>query len=410
MVKKIVPTEEQANAIQYCLDYINNKIFDNGKGYIFISGQAGVGKSEIQKFILSNFKPNEFELAAYTAKAARVMEDKSGYHASTIHKLMYKPVYDEDGDIIDWIYDRDRLKKRKDLKFILIDECSMMTQRQLNDLKSSGKKIIVFGDYYQLPPINAPQIFSKQNADIILSKIHRQAEGNPLIQHLSNLRKGIDIPYGNIENKLIKVNNVAEYFNNDVKRFLDYDQIICGTNATRTMMNKMIREIKGIHSQLPVKDERLICLKNNQSLGIANGDQMIAMEDSYYYDDEKGLFCLHTDLNDKINANKKRKNKKYRNSFVMISDLYDEKPRKRISWYEQMMNRRYNDEKGKDLIMYKHYVETDFAYAISCHKSQGSEWKNILIIDESDIFSDIKYRWLYTAVSRGKESVTIVRL
>ena len=408
MVKKIVPTEEQANAIQYCLDYINNKISDNGKGYIFISGQAGVGKSEIQKFILSNFKPNEFELAAYTAKAARVMEDKSGYHASTIHKLMYKPVYDEDGDIIDWIYDRDRLKKRKDLKFVLIDECSMMTQRQLNDLKSSGKKIIVFGDYYQLPPINAPQIFSKQNADIILSKIHRQAEGNPLIQHLSNLRKGIDIPYGNIENKLIKVNNVAEYFNNDVKRFLDYDQIICGTNATRTMMNKMIREIKGINSQLPVKDERLICLKNNQSLGIANGDQMIAMEDSYYYDDEKGLFCLHTDLNDKINANKKKKNKKFRNSFVMISDLYDGKTRKRLNWFEQMNNRHYDNK--KDLMMFKHYVETDFAYAISCHKSQGSEWKNVLIIDESDIFSDIKYRWLYTAVSRGKESVTIVRL
>ena len=58
--------------------------------------------------------------------------------------------------------------------------------------------------------------------------------------------------------------------------------------------------------------------------------------------------------------------------------------------------------------MEKHYVESDFAYAISCHKSQGSEWKNVLVIDESDIFPDIKYRWLYTAVSRGKEKVTIV--
>lgn len=413
MIKKIIPTEEQANAIQYCLDYIDGKISDNGKGYIFISGQAGVGKSEIQKFILSHFRPNQFVLAAYTAKAARVMEEKSGYKASTIHKLMYIPIYDEDGDVIDWIYDKDKLKKNKQLKFVLIDECSMMTPRQLNDLKSSGKKIIVFGDYYQLPPINTPQIFTRQNADIILSKIHRQAESNPIIQHLSNLRKNIDIPYGNIDNKLIKVNNLAEYFGGDISKFLNYDQIICGTNATRNQLNKTIREIKGITSNLPVKGEKLICLKNNISLGMANGDQFIAMEDACNYDNYNGIFKLHTDINDKLNEKKKRKNKKYNECFTFISDIYDETDRKRISWYDVISMKRsgeWDKLKDKPLVYRKNMLESDFSYAISCHKSQGSEWKNILIIDESSIFPDFKYRWLYTAVSRCRESATIVKI
>ena len=413
MVKKIIPTEEQANAIQFCLDYIDGKVSDNGKGYIFISGQAGVGKSEIQKFILSHFKPKEFVLAAYTAKAARVMEEKSGFKASTIHKLMYVPIYDDDGDIVDWYYDKYKLKDNKDLKFVLIDECSMMTQRQMNDLKTSGKKIIVFGDYYQLPPINTPQIFTKQNADIILSKIHRQAESNPIIQHLSNLRKNIDIPYGNIDNKLIKVNNLAELFNGDIKKFLDYDQIICGTNATRNQLNKTIRDIMGIKSPLPVKGEKLICLKNNIKVDLANGDQFIAMEDATDYDDYQGLFRLHTDINDKQNKNKKNKRKKFNNSFTLISDIYDNTERKRISWYEQLQLRKegvWQQLDDKPLIYRQNFVESDFSYAISCHKAQGSEWKNILIIDESSIFSNFKYRWLYTAVSRCRESATIVKL
>ena len=404
-IKKIVPTEEQAKAIQYCLDYIDGKVSDNGKGYIFISGQAGVGKSEIQKFVLNNFRKNQFKLAAYTAKAARVMEDKSGYPASTIHRLMYKPILDRDGNILDWVFDRDILRDDRNLKFVLIDECSMMSQRQLDDLISSGKKIIVFGDYYQLPPINAPQIFTKQNADIVLTKIHRQAEGNPLIQYLTKLRKGEDIDNCNIDNKLIKSNDINEVFGGDIKKFLDYDQIICGTNATRKALNAMIRkEIKGIDSPFPVAGERLICLKNNYNVDLANGDQFEINCDAFNYRKDRGTFCVKRDI--EPFKNKKREIVKER-IMVCMSDNYDDIIRHRMPEYLA----RGKDRSNPDiLIQGKHLIESDYSYVISCHKAQGSEWKNVLVIDESDVFRDTKYRWLYTAVSRGKESVTIISL
>jgi len=404
-IKKIIPTEEQSKAIQYCIDYIEGKIGDNGKGYIFISGQAGVGKSEIQKFILNNYESDEFKLVAYTAKAARVMSEKSGYESSTIHRLMYTPVTDSKGEIIDWIYDRDTLRKNKKLKFVLIDECSMMTEYQLNDLISSGKKIIVFGDYYQLPPINAPQIFTKENADIILSKIHRQAEGNPLIQHLVNLRNKIDVPYGNFGGKLIKVPNVVEYFNNDTKKFLDYDQIICGTNNTRKMLNQMIRQIKGIKSDLPTVGEKLICLKNNNKVGVVNGEQFIVKQAPKFYNKKMGLARIYTDINEERNIENHNKKDK---GFVFITDNFDNIIRERISRY--VLPKTVKTLPNGGLIQEPHYVEADFAYSISCHKSQGSEWKNVLIVDESDMFGEFKYRWLYTAVSRGKESATIIKL
>jgi exodeoxyribonuclease-5 len=70
----------------------------------------------------------------------------------------------------------------------------------------------------------------------------------------------------------------------------------------------------------------------------------------------------------------------------------------------------FSDEVAKpDWKMLKGSQEFDYGYAITCHKSQGSQWDNVLVYDESWCFRDQWERWLYTAITRAAEKITIVK-
>jgi exodeoxyribonuclease-5 len=57
----------------------------------------------------------------------------------------------------------------------------------------------------------------------------------------------------------------------------------------------------------------------------------------------------------------------------------------------------------------KRYDEFDFGYALTVHKAQGSQWNNVVLFDESFAFRDTRERWLYTAITRAAETLTVVR-
>jgi len=57
----------------------------------------------------------------------------------------------------------------------------------------------------------------------------------------------------------------------------------------------------------------------------------------------------------------------------------------------------------------KRYDEFDYGYALTVHKAQGSQWNNVVLFDESWAFRDTRERWLYTAITRAAETLTIVR-
>jgi exodeoxyribonuclease-5 len=78
-------------------------------------------------------------------------------------------------------------------------------------------------------------------------------------------------------------------------------------------------------------------------------------------------------------------------------------------------NNKENDLNLPEKMARGHYDEFDYAYAITCHKSQGSQWDKVVVFDESGVFGgrgdreDVPQRWLYTAVTRAAEAVVIVR-
>lgn len=407
----IVLTDTQNQAVAGALNFIRTfKPNSNKKPFYFINGYAGTGKTTIMRFLLDNFKRKFFRIATFTGKAAKVVKERTGYNCQTIHSLIYIPVYDEYGNIKRWILNHDEIAN-SEIKFIVLDEVSMVGGKMWRDLLSFNKPIIVFGDTFQLPPVSGDEIFTTNMADITLTEIHRQALENPIVRLSMDIRNGKTIPLGNFDNKVIKISNMNEFFKDEKGyRLQDFEQIICGKNLTRNVINNFYREnILGIKDKFPVKEEKLIVLKNNHFIGLMNGEILTCKSNMLFYNDNTGILTYKTDFDiekDKITIENNKRNgikkKKPDNHSLLISDLYDNKIRERI--FAALAE----NNPGK-LVYRAPYLETDFAYAITCHKSQGSQYESGIIFDESYIFRDNKDRWLYTALTRFVDKCIIVQ-
>jgi len=401
----IVLTDIQNKAVDGAIKFIKNFKPHQSRSFYFINGYAGTGKTTIMKYMLDSFQRRHFRIATFTGKAAKVVKSKTGYNCQTIHSLIYTPLTDRNGNIIKWILNRAELES-SDIKFIVLDEVSMVGDKMWNDLLSFNKPIVVFGDTFQLPPVSGREIFTTAMADITLTEIHRQALENPIVRLSMDIREGKGIPLGNHGDKVIKIKDLPEYFSNEEGHKLqDFEQIICGKNDTRKALNDFYRkEILHIDSQLPKKDEKIIVLKNNQFRGLMNGEILTTESNVKFYNESEGIFTIITDF-DKRKDEKRALSARLpfaQSKSICISDLYDGKTRERI----MASLKRENDNR---LVYKAPYLETDFAYAITCHKSQGSQYESGIIFDESYIFRDNKDRWLYTALTRFVDKCIIVQ-
>jgi exodeoxyribonuclease-5 len=148
------------------------------------------------------------------------------------------------------------------------------------------------------------------------------------------------------------------------------DIVICGLNRTRKQLNRFIRELRGFAEPLPVPGARLVCLRNDWERGFLNGSLWDV--DRVDFSGENVVLALSGDMGAST-------------AVVPVGCFLDPEPTP-IPW-------------GKNSF--------DFGYALTCHKSQGSEWRSVLIIDESSVFEENRYRWLYTALTRASERVTL---
>jgi exodeoxyribonuclease-5 len=156
-----------------------------------------------------------------------------------------------------------------------------------------------------------------------------------------------------------------------------WDQAIVGRNVTRWRATEAIRKVYGYHGNLPVAGDRVSCMRTNYDLGVMNGDTFVvtvydAKNAVLYCIDEYGQEC----------------------EFYVWEEGFNSEGEKYLRLQENL-----------DL---KERVWMTFSWAITCHKSQGSEWKDLFIIDEANTFPYAD-KWRYTAVTRAQESVTAVR-
>jgi exodeoxyribonuclease-5 len=336
-----------------------------------VFGYAGTGKTTLAQHFAEGID-GLVSYAAFTGKAASVMRKNGCHNATTIHSLIYIAEQDDQGVVT---FRLNRQSAIAESALIIIDECSMVDDELAKDLLSFGVPVLVLGDPAQLPPVKGSGYFTECKPDVMLTEIHRQARDNPIIYIATMIREKEYPDVGNYGESRIVTKIRAE-------DAMEADQILVGRNITRVNMNMKLRKLKGIEDIMPIKDEKLICLKNDSTLGIFNG----------------GMFTVNDVIKKKFASN----------HFIHLNLERDEE--NTIPVLVKVHKSFFADEvKVPDWRVLKGTNEFDFGYAITTHKSQGSQWANPLIYDESWCFRDDWARWLYTAVTRSQEKFTMVK-
>lgn len=367
-------------------------------------GYAGTGKTTLAQELAATAQKPLF--CAFTGKAASVLQSKGCSNATTIHQAIYRSSakssanYErltnklrsvcpkenpEDHKKISNQLEQEKQRldrpsfminpeaEAKYCDFIIVDECSMVDNKIGEDLASFEKKILALGDPAQLPPVFGSGYFDN-SPDFTLTEIHRQAKGNPIIELATDIRQGKGIKIGQYGESSVFSGQVPQEMSKEV------DQVIVGKNKTRRAANARIRELrhgikKGSHP-FPTKGERVICLKNNYEKGLLNGAIFTVSEDAKEIDNDSILLVVTNEQGQEIET-------------ITHKCHFIENDSKLPYWLKL----------GFD--------EFDFGYAITCHKAQGSQWDEVLILNESQIFGKDANKWLYTAVTRAAKKVII---
>ena len=349
----------------------------------YCAGYAGTGKTTLAQEIARRVD-GDVVFAAFTGKAAAVMRQKGCIGADTIDHLIYRPkiqiecardkVCDNPVTCERCYFRRERFVGRElnpdsevaQASLAIIDECSMVDEDMAHDLLSFGTPVLVLGDPAQLPPVFGRGYFTNRQPDIMLTEVHRQALDSPIIELATRVRCGKACRPGRYGDSAV-IGNIS------VADMLEHDQIIVGTHRKRHFINSRCRRHLGFRTALPDVGEKLLCLKNDRRLGLRNGTLWTVVETTAVGDDYIDLIVRDDDGQE-----------------VAVSAP--------IEGFDSF------DSSGADLPG----QPFAFGYGITCHKAQGSQWGSVLVFDESRVFRRDRWRWLYTALTRAVDRVTLV--
>lgn len=408
---------------QHAVDEAKSWFKAQNKQRFVIAGLAGTGKTTIVSSIIEalNLEERNVAFTAFTGKASMVLRQKGCKGASTIHKLIYRPKFNyvrkdfkplDDNDLaiinkfkgvtetLNYTDDTEEYYKLKreynelkaiirknyvgkvvfgkveeldvELRLIVVDEASMVGKDIQYDLESYGTPILYVGDHGQLEPVGfySNSSYSKilLNPDIRLEKIHRQAEGNPIIRAAMLAREGKFIKYGDYSTDDIGFIKIHRNKMTD-DMLTDVNQVICGRNVTRHELNRKIRALLGFMKDEPLEGDRIICLKNNYDLGLINGQQGV-IDDIYF---EESVAEPH-----------------------YVIAFTDEESNQ----YDDIKAQPDVFEGDSPSFLNKH-VPFDYAYAVTCHKCVND---NSLIHTKKEGFKKIKYLKEEELINTGNNS------
>lgn len=368
---------------ELAIQTVKNKI-KSGQKIITIAGFAGTGKTTLVNYIIESLGYNieDVAFAAFTGKASLVLQQK-GIPAVTLHALLYTSFRNIDGSFSHVI----KRELDKDYKLIVIDEISMTPMDLLRTALIHEIPIIALGDIGQLPPIGEDNGLLR-NPDVILTEIMRQEKDNPIIQLSLDIREGRPLQVQKNDSIIILEKKDL------VSGMLSWaDQVICGYNETRAVLNKSMRSSLGFEDDLPMIGEKVICLKNYWTTFSSTGSPLtngaigeiktVSLKTKEYYQVD-----IKPDYSEDI----------FKSVPVDLNPFLG-KP------YEYKPIRKYGMKGKKKPIETKHF---DYGYAITCHKSQGSQYDKVLVYEEV-LNKSLHKKWLYTAVTRAENKLIIIK-
>lgn len=441
---------------QKLLNELSNFIFDdNNRALFLLKGYAGTGKTTtISTVVNSLWKVGQKAvLLAPTGRAAKVISGYSKKQAFTIHKKIYFPKKQQNGSV-DFII---QPNKHTNTIFI-IDEASMIPDRPsnaklfetgslLDDLMNyvyAGKncKIIFIGDTAQLPPVKlnvSPALeaktleleYQKEVTEIELDEVMRQHENSGILANATYLRMLImhkstdfqfDLNFPDII-RLIDGYDIEDAINSAYDNIgVEDTAFIVRSNKRANLYNQQIRtKIRGQENE------------------ISSGDYVMVVKNNYYWlqDSSEAGFIANGDICEitRLNAIKELYGFRFAEVEVRMIDYPNQKPFETVlildtlssespSLSYEESNKLYQavkedfiheKSKYKQLLAIKknkyfNALQVKFSYAMTCHKSQGGQWKTVFV--EQPYLPDgidVEYlRWLYTAITRAEEKLYLI--
>ncbi len=390
-----------------------------------LTGFAGTGKTTMIKAMASRFGAPL--VLAPTGKAALRVQEATGLEAGTIHKWLYQPMENPKTGEVEF-----RLKEHEKVQrpyngLVVVDEASMVGRDlwehlwdmcQLLDLK-----ILLVGDPFQLPPVEtkktdkdgneldsfSPLLDVRTNYKAHLSEITRQALDNPILRASMMIRES-----SRIDQALPLLNRVFRKGFDDkcMEVYKGGGSIIVHKNDTRHRINGMLRERLGYGENL-VEGEPLLVLRNTYEIDRFNGE-VIPYQGWLNYDaTPKAVVDRWRNVTKMLTFGLAKVDgrevmlvpEQVRGEAAAMTESIIAKNSRWYygDWYAPEGFVPYHPE-SKEYLGPPH-LHANFGYALTCHKSQGSEWNQVLVLIETSTRPTTieGRRWLYTAITRAKE-------
>ena len=380
--------------------------YKNNEPWTCISGYAGSGKSTLIKFIIAALDLTDEEVCyvAFTGKAATVLQKKGCPNATTAHKLLYKARQKADGTFVFIPKTKFDLEQ---YKVIVVDEVSMLPIQMWNKMLEHKIHIIATGDPGQLPPIDKEaDNHVLDHPHIFLDEIMRQAQDSEIIRLSMWVREGKDIKNFPCENKQVQIFSESE---SNIGMYNWADQVLCATNNTRNSINNFMRKEKGFGLE-PAIGDKIIGLHNHWEYFSNTGNSVLTNGTIGYIENyEINMRYLPRYISSEPIA--------YMHTNIKVEDEDNEFfygtpiDYKALTKNEPALTPRqsYLMKKNKNITIEPPF-DFAYAYAITTHKAQGSEWDKVLVVEERFPFDKEEHiKWLYTAATRAKEKLVIIR-
>ena len=458
------PTSGQEEAIVMLSVFVTGS---KERSVFLLKGYAGTGKTTLVGALVKALRHQNIRvvLLAPTGRAAKVFSSYSGYQANTIHKKIYrqKNILDSSSFVID--------RNLSENTLFLVDEASMIPNeglsgsmfgsgRLLDDLISyvyQGKncRLVMLGDQAQLPPVGeteSPALsvgilshYGLEVTEVCLDKVMRQGYDSGILYNATLLRQVLDglkrnIPgefrfrldgFGDV--KRIRGDELIEAISDCyIRDGQEETMVLCRSNKRANVYNEGIRRTVLDREDELNRGDNVMIVKNNYYWT----ERLVAEGETDSYIDVPS-FIANGDI--AVISRIRRQRELYGFRFVdavltfpdyydlemdvtlLLDTLHSEAPSLTREESDKLFNSVMEDyadisnkkEKMKLLRENKHFnaLQIKYAYAVTCHKAQGGQWKNIFI-DQGYVTPDMQdedyYRWLYTALTRATQTVYLV--
>lgn len=386
------PNAQQAEGLRKAKKWWNLR----NKQCFEISGIAGSGKTTLVYHIIEELglSMDDVVFCAFIGKAALALCRK-GTPATTIHHLIYDvvdvPKMDGNGNTIKDPSTNRAITTPKfirkpelapNIKLIVVDEGAMVGSGIANDLLSFGIPMIILGDRNQLPPVFGQPTFLNF-PDVSLTEPMRQSMDSPIIYLAQKAIKQQHIEIGRYSDDVFVVSK--DDLTDNMLMYSDVN--ICHRNETRERINGHIRyDILKRPHMYPCRGDKIICRQNNWQECLNNEIYLI-----------NGLIG-YVDNIELETYNKRSVKIDFRPEFL------DSECFKGIELDWKYITTSFEERKN---IGRSYYNKFEYAYAITCHLAQGSEYEKVTVYSE-DIYDREFYRkWLYTAITRSSKSLIL---